>query len=56
LIRVNPKKWTVEASPAIRKYETYNAIHLREIQPPEKNPPNEQWLMDHYNAAESVFA
>ena len=56
LIRVNPKKWTVEASPAIRKYQTYNAIHMIKIQPPEKNPPNEQWLMDHYNAAESVFA
>ncbi len=56
LIRVNPKKWTVEASPAIRKYQTYSAIHMIKIQPPEKNPPNEQWLMDHYNAAESVFA
>ena len=56
LIRVNPKKWTVEASPAIRKYQTYSAIHMIKIQPPEKNPPNEQWLMDHYNAAESLFA
>ena len=56
LIRVNPKKWTVEACPAIRKYQTYSAIHMIKIQPPEKNPPNEQWLMDHYNAAESVFA
>ena len=56
LIRVNPKKWTVEASPAIRKYQTYSAIHMIKIQPPEKNPPSEQWLMDHYNAAESVFA
>jgi ribosomal protein L37AE/L43A len=55
LIRIHPETWRVEASPAIRKFETYDAIHLRKVTPPSKNPPNPDWLMEPYQTASATF-
>lgn len=48
LIRIHPETWRVEASPSIRNFRTYNAIHHQVVTPPANNPPNRELLMEHY--------
>jgi len=55
LIRIHPETWRVEASPAVRKFRTYDAIHLREVTPPANNLPNQEWLMEHYMDSNVAF-
>ncbi len=55
LIRIHPETWRVESSPSIRRFRTYDAIHLQVVTPPASNPPNQEWLMEHYLDSEIAF-
>lgn len=55
MLRINPLKWQVEVSPIIQTFPNYQIFHLQRVDPPTSNPPNPDWLLEHYNQAALHF-
>lgn len=55
MLRINPFKWQVEVSPIIQTFPNYQIFHLQPVDPPSSNPPNPDYLLEHYNQATLQF-
>jgi hypothetical protein len=55
MLRIDPTKWQVEVSPEIKAFPSYQSFHLQKVVPPAANPPNAEWLAEHYSASASNF-
>ena len=55
MLRIDPVKWQVEVSPAIKAFPYYQSFHQQKVVPPASNPPNTELLAEHYSASASNF-
>lgn len=55
LLTINPKSWTIEVAPNLRRFDTYRALEGRDLMVATNQRPERTLIEAHYAEAQAVF-